>query len=116
MSDTQSTTSQDQNLAMVQKGLAIGSLVLAVLMPLVGLVGSIASLVWARRTGAGTKVPTWGIVVSIVMIIVGIVVGIIAFIVLQNAVRAGALDLEALCAQRAKWGLLLDSLRFVCPA
>ena len=45
-----------------------------------------------------------------------IVVGIIAFIVLQNAVRAGALDLEALCAQRAKWGWLLDSLRFVCPA
>ncbi len=97
-----------------QRGVAIGSLVLAILMPVVGLVGSIVSLVWAKRIGAGTKLPAAGIVVSIIMIILGVVLGIIAFVMFTNAVNAGALNLEALCSQRSQWGWLLDSLRYVC--
>ena len=107
-------TSGTSDLAWVQRGLAIGSLVLAVLMPVVGLVGSIASLIWAGHTGASKKLPTWGIIVSIAMIILGIVAAIITFTVLTNAINAGALDVEALCARRDQWGWLLDSLRYVC--
>lgn len=111
---TSPTTTADSDVSWAQKGVAIASLVLAVLMPVVGLVGSIVSLVWAKRTGASTKLPVWGIVVSIIMIILGIVLAIIAFAVLMNAVNAGALDLEALCSQRDSWGWLLDSLRYIC--
>ena len=115
MTATPNTSStQDQNLALIQKGLAIGSLVLAFFMPPVGIVGSIASLIWAKRSGTSTKIPVWGIVVGVVMVIVGIVVGIIALVLLQNAVNAGALNLEALCSNRSQWGWVLDSLRYVC--
>ena len=115
MSESQSVSpAASTDTAWVQKWVAIASLVLAILLPVVGLVGSIVSFVWAKRTATSTRIPGWGIIVSIVMIIVGIVLGIIAFVLFTNAVNAGALDLEALCSKRDAWGWLLDSLRYVC--
>ena len=110
----QAAVSEKSDTAWAQKGLAIASLVLAFALPLVGIVGSIVSLLWAKRTGASTRIPMWGIIVGVIMFIVGIVLGIIAFILLTNAVNAGALNVEALCENRGSWAWLLDSLRYVC--
>lgn len=114
MNEQSSVSAEKTDTTRVRKGVAIVSLVLAIFLPIVGLIGSIVSLVWAKRSGASTKLPVWGIVLSIVMIALSIVLGVIAFVILTNAVNAGALDLEALCAHRSSWGWLLDSLRYVC--
>lgn len=107
-------TQQTFDLAWVQRALAIASLVLAILAPVVGLVASIISFVWAKRTDTSATLPLWGMIVSVVMLILTVTLGIIAFFMFSNAVNAGALDIEALCAHRSQWGWLLDSLRYVC--
>lgn len=112
MVTTASTTSEGS--VGIVKGASIVSFVLAFLMPVVGLVGSIAMLIWSKRAGASTRLPVWGILVSIVMIIVTIVVALIALSLFTSAANAGAVDIQALCAHRDQWGWLIDSLRYVC--
>lgn len=98
----------------VQPTVTIGSLVLAVLMPPVGLVGSIISLVWANRTGTSRTMPIIGIVVGALMIILFFAVVAMALVVFREAVHDGAFDLSALCAKRDSWGPFLDLAGYVC--
>jgi len=96
------------------RGASVVGLVLAVIMPPVGLVASIATLIWARHEGQSATLSIWGIVVSVVLIITGIILGFIALSMLTSAANAGALNIEALCADRRQWSWLIDSLRYVC--
>jgi len=96
------------------RGLGIVGLVLAIIMPPVGLVVSIATLIWARQEGQSSTMATWGIILSVVMIIVGIIVAFMALSMFTRAANAGALNIEALCADRRQWAWLIDSLRLVC--
>jgi hypothetical protein len=113
-SDVQPSSSSDLDLDWLQRALAIVSLVLAVFMPVIGLVGSVVSLMWARSNGASTTIPKWGIVVSVIFLIISVVVGILALILVLNAVSSGTFNIDAVCAHRDSWGWLLDSLRFIC--
>lgn len=100
--------------ATLVRGAGIVSVVLAFIAAPIGLVVSIATYVWASKTGLSTKLAIWGIVLSIVMIIVGIVVTVIVSMMLFNAINAGAIDVGALCQHRDQWGWLIDSLRYAC--
>lgn len=98
----------------VRPTVTIGSLVLSVLNPPVGLVGSIGSLVWANRAGTSKTIPIIGIVVSVVLIFLTIVLAVVALVVFRNAVRDGAFDLNVLCARRDSWSSLLDLAGYEC--
>ena len=96
------------------KGASIVGLVLAFIVPFVGLVASIATLIWARRTGENGMLSIWGIVVSVVILIFGVIVSIIVISTFARAASDGAIDIQALCAHRDQWGWLIDSLRYAC--
>lgn len=98
----------------LRKGATIAGLVLAVLMPVVGLVVSVATYIWAKRSGEGGGLSVVGIVVSVVLMIATVLVGFFLFTQLMAAAQDGALNFEALCAHQDRWGWLLDSLRYVC--
>lgn len=116
MSSTQSTEQRPAGVdtATLLRGAGVVSLVLAVLSPVVGLVTSVATRIWAARSGAGTRLATWGIVVSVVLIVATVVVAVIAFSLVGRAANDGLVDVQALCAHRDSWGWLIDSLRYVC--
>lgn len=102
------------NAPAIRKGAAIAGLVLAVIMPAVGLVVSAATYIWAKRSGEGGGLSLAGIVVAVVMLVAMVIVGFWIFTQLIDAANAGALDLQALCVHRERWGWLLDSLRYAC--
>ncbi|MCA0252092.1 MAG: hypothetical protein LCH76_07370 [Actinobacteria bacterium] len=111
-SSTESGSSLD--LAAIRKGASITAFVLAIIMPAIGLVLSIATYIWAKRSGERGTLSLWGIVVGAVMLIAMVIVGFFIFTQLVSAAGDGALNLEALCVHRDRWGWLLDSLRYVC--
>ncbi len=98
----------------IRRGAAIASLVLAVVMPAVGLVVSVATYIWAKRSGESGGLSLAGIVVAAVLLVTMVIVGFWIFSQLIDAANAGALDLQALCVHRERWGWLIDSLRYVC--
>ncbi len=102
------------DVATLVHGAGVVSIVLAFVAAPIGLVTSIATYVWASKTGVSNKLAIWGIVLSAIMIIVGVVVAIIVSMMLFNAINAGAIDVGALCQHRDQWGWLIDSLRYVC--
>lgn len=115
MSDASSTDSGNGlDLAAIRKGATITALVLAFIMPPIGLVLSIAAFIWGKRSGEGAKLALAGIVVGVVMLITMVIVGFMIFTQLVAAAGDGALNMEALCVHRDRWGWLLDSLRYVC--
>ncbi|HMR48240.1 MAG TPA: hypothetical protein PKE40_06410 [Arachnia sp.] len=102
------------NAPTIRKGASIAGLVLAFIMPPVGLVVSVATYIWSKRSGERGSLALAGIVVGIVLLITMVVVGFWIFTQLVDAAGAGALDLQALCVHRDRWGWLLDSLRYAC--
>lgn len=96
------------------KGLGIVSIILAVIAAPIGLVASIATLLWARKAKVSTRLATWGIIISIAMIVVGIIVTVIVTSMLISALNDGVVNTEALCQHRDQWGWLVDSLRYAC--
>lgn len=100
--------------AVIRKGAGIVSLVLAVITPPVGLVLSIATLIWARRSGEKGILAVCGVVVSVVLLITMVIVGFVLFGQLVNAANDGLIDVQALCVHRDRWGWLIDSLRYAC--
>lgn len=111
---TETPVGQDTDFTVLKKGIGIVAFVLAIVMPVVGLVANIAVLIWKKGSGESTRLPIWGIVVSVVLIIATIVVGLIALSLFTSAANAGAVNIEALCVHRDQWGWLIDSLRYVC--
>ncbi len=102
------------DLAGIRKGATITALVLAFIMPPIGLVLSIATFIWGKRSGESAKLALAGIVVGVVMLITMVIVGFFIFTQLVAAAGDGALNLEALCVHRDRWGWLLNGLRYVC--
>lgn len=102
------------NAPTIRKGASIAGLVLAFIMPPVGLVTSVAAYIWSKRSGERGGLALAGIVVAAVLLITMVIVGFWIFTQLIDAASAGALDLQALCVHRDRWGWLLDSLRYVC--
>ena len=100
--------------AVVRKGATITAFVLSIIMPMVGLVLSVAAFVWAKRSGERGTLALAGIVVGAVLLITMVIVGFVLFGQVLAAARDGAIDLEALCVHRDRWGWLLDSLRYAC--
>lgn len=111
---TSSSDSRTLDAGSIRKGATITAFTLAIIMPAVGLVLSIATFLWAKRSGEPGTLSKWGIVVSAVLLIATVIVGFFIFTQLVGAARDGALDLQALCVHRDRWGWLLDSLRYVC--
>lgn len=115
MTDVSSAeTGNTINTPAIRKGASIAGLVLAFIMPAVGLVVSGATYIWAKRSGEGGGLSLVGIVVSVALLIAMVLVGFWIFTQLIDAANAGALDLQALCVHRDRWGWLLDSLRYAC--
>ncbi len=115
MSDSSHTDSgRGLDAATIRKGASITALVLAVIMPAVGLVLSVATFIWAKRSGERGTLSLAGIVVSVVLLITMVIVGFFILSQLIDAANAGALNVEALCAHRDRWGWLIDSLRYAC--
>ncbi|MBK7819535.1 MAG: hypothetical protein IPJ61_00285 [Tessaracoccus sp.] len=102
------------NTPAIRKGVSIAGLVLAFLMPPVGLVVSVGVFIWAKRSGERGGLSLAGIVLAAVMLITMVIVGFWIFTQLVDAANAGALDLQSLCVHRDRWGWLLDSLRYAC--
>lgn len=100
--------------ATVRRGMGVVGLVLAFLAPVVGLVVSVVTLVWARRSGERAGPAVWGIVVAVVLIVATVVVGFLLFTQLVGAANDGLLDVQSLCVHRDRWGWLIDSLRYAC--
>ncbi len=110
----ETATQEGTDFETVRKGAGIVALVLAFVMPTVGLVANVAMFVWNKRVEVSTKLPVVGIIISVLLIIATIVVGLIALSLFRNAANAGAINVDALCAHRDQWGWLIDSLRYVC--
>lgn len=98
----------------LRKGAGIVSLALAVVTPPVGLVFSVATLIWAKRSGESGTLAIWGIVVSLTLIVTAVIASVVLFNQLANAAGDGLIDVQALCVHRDRWGWLIDSLRYVC--
>ncbi|MFV0434346.1 MAG: hypothetical protein ACK5LO_10230 [Leucobacter sp.] len=111
---TETTTAPETDFSGLRKGAGIVAFVLAIVMPVVGLIANIAMLIWKKKAGDSTLLSVWGIIISVVLIVATIVVGLIALSLFTSAANAGALNIEALCVHRDQWGWLIDSLRYVC--
>ncbi|HMQ96370.1 MAG TPA: hypothetical protein PKD19_04080 [Candidatus Saccharibacteria bacterium] len=96
------------------KGAGIASIVLAIVNPPVGLVASVATFIWARRTGMPTTLAVWGMIVAVLTMIIMTMVAIWVLSILATAAADGAINMEALCQHRDSWGWLIDSLRYAC--
>ncbi len=116
MSDDTSPTETERSIdwRVIRKGATITAFVLSIIMPMVGLVLSVAAFVWAKRSGERGTLALAGIVVGAVLLVTMVIVGFVLFTQLMAAARDGAIDLEALCVHRDRWGWLLDSLRYAC--
>ncbi len=96
------------------KGAGIISIVLAFINPPLGLITSIVTLIWAKKSGASTKLATIGMIVSILTLVMMLIFAIWVFSLIGAAANDGVINMEAVCKHRESWGWLIDSLRYAC--
>lgn len=88
------------------RGLAVAGLILAFVVPLIGLILSIVAAVRLGRRGAPRGVAVAGVVIGGILTVVGVVVGVVAAVTISN--------LLTLCAELGPGVWDVDGVTYTC--
>jgi hypothetical protein len=92
------------------KGLGIAGLILAILVPLVGLILSIIAKSQSKKAGYKNGPATAGIWISIILMVLGIAIAIIVAVTLGSAVG----NVAAVCAELGEGVWEVDGVTYTC--
>lgn len=93
------------------KTLGIVGVILAIVMPLIGLIVSIVARGQSKRAGVSNGAATAGIVISIILMVLGIIIGIV--VAASGAALVGGF--QQICAELGTGEHVVGGATYTCP-
>ncbi len=92
------------------KGLGIAGLILAIFIPLVGLILSIIAKSQSKKAGYKNGPATAGIWISIILMVLGIIIGVVVAMTLGSAVG----NVAAICSELGEGVWEVEGVTYTC--